>query len=440
MAKKKGISKRAQKRANASAVELLEQTIENQEASRFEEKEDNELFVVETVPNTTVAGLSKSKKRKAENNTSLLINIKQGKKNRVSEKDERQIKTMMKKHSKEEIVSLATASKKRLTEAKKSKRNLGTAKASFDLWDNNAVENEKKVMLPVISGAMSMAGTAPIQFHEVSKTSLRKNIQLQTNLSKKQLKARSNFEKKAPVLVKVDPAQPGQSYRPDKEQHQDAIGEALSIELRRNEALEYKRMPLGNGQLSEETMALIVGSSDEESSDEEEDFDLEDVAIARQKRTEKLTRTQRNKQKRVKAEKLALEERRRKKKLLSQLEQAKKVAKEIKEEEAVKIARRQEIDALKLERESQPVGVNIFEKVSELDPINAPSFPVALTDELKGGSLRAIKPKGSLLTDRLESMIIRKMANRKTKEKKQVVQGKKRNTTLGAKGAEFILT
>jgi nucleolar protein 53 len=439
MGKKKGVSKRALKRANASTAELIEQTIEKQEAARFEEKEDSELFVVETLPNN-VSGLSASKKRKAENNTSVLINVKQGKKNRVSEKDERQIKTIMKKHSKEEVVSLAAASKQRLAEAKKSKRNPGTAKASFDLWDDSAKENEKKVILPVISGARSMAGTAPIQFQEVSKTSLRKDMQMQTNLSKKQLKARNNFEKNAPVTIKVDPAQPGQSYRPDKEQHQDAIGEALSIELRRNEALEYKRTPIGNGELSEETMALIVGSSDDESSDEEEESDSEDVAVVHQKRTEKLTRTQRNKQKRVKAERLALEERRRKKKLMSQLEQAKKVAKEIKEEEAVKVARRQEINALKVERDSQPVGVNIFEKISELNPINAPSLPVALTDELKGGSLRAIKPKGSLLTDRLESMIIRKMANRKSKEKKQVVQGKKRQVTLGAKGAEFLLT
>jgi Nop53 (60S ribosomal biogenesis). len=438
MAKKKGVSKRAQKRANASAVELLEQSIEKQEASRFEEKDDSELFVVETIPNNT-SSLSTSKKRKSEHNTSALINVKQGKKNRISEKDERQIKTIMKKHSKEELVSMAAASKQRLTEAKKSKRNPGTAKASFDLWDNSAVENEKQVTMPVISGAMSMAGTAPIQFQQVPKTSLKKNMQLQSNLSKKQLKARNNFEKNAPVSIKVDPAQPGQSYRPDKEQHQDAIGEALSIEIRRNEALEYKRTPIGNGQLSEETMALIVGSSDDESSDEEES-DLEDVVIAHQKRTEKLTRTQRNKQKRVKAERVALEERRRKKKLMNQLEQAKKVAKEIKEEEAVKIARRQEINALRVERDSQPVGVNVFEKISELDPINAPSLPVALTDELKNGSLRAIKPKGSLLTDRLESMISRKMANRKSKEKKKVVQGKRRNITLGAKGGEFLLT
>lgn len=438
MAKKKGVSKRAQKRANASAVELLEQSIEKQEASRFEEKDDSELFVVETIPNNT-SSLSTSKKRKSEHNTSALINVKQGKKNRISEKDERQIKTIMKKHSKEELVSMAAASKQRLIEAKKSKRNPGTAKASFDLWDNTAVKNEKKVTMPVISGAMSMAGTAPIQFQQVPKTSLKKNMQLQSNLSKKQLKARNNFEKNAPVSIKVDPAQPGQSYRPDKEQHQDAIGEALSIEIRRNEALEYKRTPIGNGQLSEETMALIVGSSDDESSDEEES-DLEDVAIAHQKRTEKLTRTQRNKQKRVKAERVALEERRRKKKLMNQLEQAKKVAKEIKEEEAVKIARRQEINALRVERDSQPVGVNVFEKISELDPINAPSLPVALTDELKSGSLRAIKPKGSLLTDRLESMISRKMANRKSKEKKKVVQGKRRNITLGAKGGEFLLT
>lgn len=431
MARKKGASNRAKKRADAAAAELIEQTIESQEASRMEAIEDSELFVIDSIPKASSTA-SLSKKRKVEKSESALQNVQQGKKNRISEKDERKIKTILSKHSKEEIVSLATAGKQRVVEARKNKRNPGTAKASFDLWDDSSSKNEDKIVLPVVSGAKSMAGTAPIQFQHVSKSNKIPSV----NLSKKQLKARQHSEKRNHLSVKVEPAQPGQSYRPDQEQHQDVIGEALSIELRRKEALEYKQTPLGNGKLSDETMALIVGSSDEESSDDEEDVD--EAIHAHVKRTDKLTRSQRNKQKRVKAEKLALEERRQKKKLLSQLEEAKKVAKEIRKEEAVKIARRQEINALKAERDAQPVGVNVFEKLSQLDPINAPSLPVALTDELKNGSLRAIKPKGSLLTDRLESMIIRKMANRKSKEKKQIVQGKRRKSA-GGKGAEFQL-
>jgi nucleolar protein 53 len=88
---------------------------------------------------------------------------------------------------------------------------------------------------------------------------------------------------------------------------------------------------------------------------------------------------------------------------------------------------------------AKPLGMNVIGKLSELDPINAPSLQVALTDELKDGSLRTVRPKGSLLTDRMESMISRKMANRKAAHKKKVVHGKKRKNMKGGKGREYLL-
>lgn len=437
MGKRKGAAKRAKKRADEAAKELVDQTIEKQEVSKFEAKDDSELFVLDTKADASTAVSLKSKKRKSTDKISTEFNVKQSKRNRISAKDGRQIKKIMNVHSKEAIVTLAEGNQKRMKQAKRMKRIAGNATASFDLWDENAPENEEKKVLPFITGSTSMAGTAPIAFRAVSKASLRKDVQQPAQLSKKHLKARNHAESKAPNTIKVEPAQPGQSYRPDEEQHQDVIGEALSIELRRKEALDYKNGPLGGGKLSEETLALIVGSSDEESSDDEDDD--ADITNVRHKKTEKLTRAQRNKQKRVRAEQYLLEEKRRKKKLLNQFDYSKKVAKELRKEEAEKMAQKEVINALKAEKKTVPLGINVIEKLSEKDPINAPSLPVALTDELKGGSLRTVKPKGSLLTDRMESLISRKMANRKATARKHIVQGKRRKNVKGGKGREFLL-
>ena len=231
--------------------------------------------------------------------------------------------------------------------------------------------------------------------------------------------------------------QPGQLYRPDGEQHKSVIGEAVDIELRRKEALEYIKAPISGG-MNEYTKSLLVGSSDEESSDEEEDDDAKVPFTKPVKRKEKLTRAQRNKQKRVKALRVELEEKRRAKQLLHSLQYSKKISKEIRKKEAELLTKREEINTLKKEEQSKPLGINVIEKLSKADPINAPCLPVALTEELKNGSLRTVKPKGSLLTDRLDSMISRKLANRKNTNKKQMVHGKRRRMK-GGKGREFLL-
>jgi nucleolar protein 53 len=440
MGKRKGAAIRAKKRADIAAAELVDQTLQKQESSKFEAKDDGELFVLDTKADVRMGDVgleTETNKRKSTDKKTTDLNVKQSKRNRISAKDERQIKKIMSRHSSEAIVSLAAGRKKRLQQAKRMKRIAGTATASFDLWDENAPENEEKKVLPFITGAASMGGTAPLRFHSVTKHSLRKDVQQPAKLSKRQLDARRRAESSARNSIKVEPAQPGQSYRPDEEQHQDVIGEALSIELRRKEALDYRNAPVGGGKMSEETLALLVGSSDEESSDDEDD-DVE-MTNVRHKRKEKLTRAQRNKQKRVKAEAFLLQEKRSKKKHLSQFDYSKTVHKELRKESTAQIARREEINALKAEKKLIPLGVNVIAKRSEMDPINAPSLPVALTDELKDGSLRTVKPKGSLLTDRMESLISRKMANRRATSRKHTVQGKRRKNAKGGKGREFML-
>jgi hypothetical protein len=73
-------------------------------------------------------------------------------------------------------------------------------------------------------------------------------------------------------------------------------------------------------------------------------------------------------------------------------------------------------------------------------------LPVALTEELGadgggGGSLRTVVPKGSLVTDRVESMAARNMiVKRRASGARRIVQGKKRNNrTRGGGDTEYML-
>ena len=436
MGKRRGAAIRAKKRADAAALELADAQIEHKELARFEAKPDDELFVIDTIaPKPSKTALIKANDQKARG--VKLSQVKQSKRNRISEKDERQVKKLMEIHSKEKIMELAKGDTVRQQKRKKAKRVAGTSSTDFDLWGTK----EETVIRPVSNtGVAPAAGTAPIQFQTVLKSSLRKDIQQPAVLSKRLQKDRRIVGKRKPLSIRVEKAQPGQSYRPDEEQHQDVIGEALSIELKRKEALEAKQKPVGGGGLSEETLALMVGSSDDESSDEDEDSEVEvDTNQVVKKRQEKLTRAQRNKRKRVKAQEVNRKERKRAKKLLDSIQDVRSIAKNLRKEDAEKYERRKEIHSLKEEEKNEPSGKDVFEKLANLDPLHTPSLPVALSSELKDGSLRTVKPKGNLLTDRMESLISRNMANRRNIKKKNLVQGKKRKLKSSQKLTEYML-
>ena len=274
-------------------------------------------------------------------------------------------------------------------------------------------------------------------------------------LSNKQLKSRVQALESAPPTLAVEVAHPGQSYHPDKEHHQDAIGEALSIEIRRNEAAEYKSKPISEG-MSAFTKEFIVDSDEEEeeSSDEEDEVagDGNYGTTIVKKRKEKLTRAQRNKQKRAKAELTAIKERKQHKQFMHQANEVRRHDKAVKQAEAEQRERQEMISTLKMEKKSKPLGKDVWGTLSQKDPIRAPSFPVALTDELQkngggaagggggGGGLRTVTPKGSLVTDRLESMVARNMISKKKMEGRRIVQGKRRPKTRGPEGAEYLLT
>ena len=441
---KKGVNQRARKRANEAAALLQERQAEEIATKSVEAKADADLFVVDTVGDASALTHVPKRQRTGEK-------VKRDK-NALSEKDKRQVKRILQTQGEEGAVAMAQEGRERLARRRGAKRVAGRARTDFDLWgndDGDAGNQQKKKLAVAVSGGAARGGTAPVQvvvkknINQVTKLSKEVGAAMpeMTHISNKQIKAREARKQMARPAVAVEVAHAGQSYRPDPEAHQDVIGEALAIEIRRNDAIEYKETPISQG-LSEETKALLVGSDDESSSDEEDDDSGDESGkVSLHKKKEKLTRAQRNKQRRVRAERNALEKRRAEKRMLASLSEHKKTAKQIAKEEAEKAERREELRRLKAERQIEPLGRGVTTKLSTIDPIRAPALPVALTEELAeqgGGALRTVRPKGSLLTDRMESLVDRKMAARKTLTKKNVVQGRKRKMK-GGKHREYLL-
>lgn len=207
----------------------------------------------------------------------------------------------------------------------------------------------------------------------------------------------------------------GQSYNPLAEDHQQALVAAVSVEEKRKKALEKLKAPLSV--MSEETKALILSDSE---SDAEEEGALEersdgDAGVATKRmlrRKGKQTKAERNKQRRRKIQEHEAALERERKHLLQEASRAQEYAKAL---------RRREAEAGGAKRKRQTDDQNVpknhrsqhfvprdlpREKVllpMDKNPMQAPSFPVPLSDEL-GGSLRTVRTKGNLASETLVSL------------------------------------
>jgi nucleolar protein 53 len=444
---------RAAKRAAETYKDFEQALTEQAEQDRIASKPDDELFVIDTERKETSR---KNKLVKREQYREKVMNghgAKKKGKHDPSDKDLRQIQKVLENHGQIGAVDLARRGRAKLEQKRQEKRMAGMSskgKPTYDLW-NEPQPNKKAKLVAVSTGKLAQGGIAPVEILPVANTLPTKTIdpdfdapiQSSSTLSKKQLKARKHAQAVAKPTLALEIAHPGQSYHPDKEQHQDAIGEALSIEIRRNEAEEYKTAPISNG-MSAFTQGFIIRESDSEESSDEEEEDETIVGSGKLiKKRDKLTRAQRNKQKRVKAEQTALLERKQEKQFMHQINEVKKHDKAVKEADRKNLERQKELVQLKEEKRAQPLGKDLWNAVSQKDPIRAPSLPVALTEELErqsgGGSLRTVTPKGSLVTDRLESMVARGMIQKKRVDGRRIVQGKRRKKVVGEKGTEYLL-
>ena len=365
---KGGATHRAKKRAKVAQLDLIEGTAHHVETGHITSKTNKDLFVLDT----TAALIPKDQEPKKKSTTLSKPRV-------VDEK----VQALLYKHDAATLQKMANP-KKRKADA-----------PAFDLW-----EQKEEDEAPIVK---RMAGVAPPHIHQKANS-------------------RAAAPAKKQPQVAIDVAQSGQSYHPDPQEHQNVIGEALALELRRQEAEEYKNTPISTG-MSDETRALLMGDDDEE--EESSDDEDEDTPTVLHKQKEKLTRAQRNRQKRIRAEQKELHERKTAKKRMNAISQAKKLSKELAKQQEQNQQRKAQLALLKKEQARTP-GKGVLQHVSEKNPIHAPTLPVALSDDLSG-TLRTMKPKGSLLTDRMESFRDRNMATKKlVGDRKRIVQGNKR--------------
>ncbi|GAX18705.1 hypothetical protein FisN_10Hh081 [Fistulifera solaris] len=368
--KLQGAALRAKKRAR-EAVEAMQER-QAEAAESLAHQPDEALFVVDKTGKET---LSQPKRQKKE------LSKAQNKKS-----DEELVQKLIERHNNdaERLAQLAAQGKFDASQKRLTRRSLkGSTRANFDLWDSNESE----------ATATSKSKTA-------------------TN------------------SVAVDVAKSGQSYCPDPTAHRKVVENAIHVEKARNAAVEYRDTPQQG--MSEETRALLIYDSDTEEEEEEDDDGKETLAVGKiPKRTDKKTRAQRNKEKRLRREHAELQSRRKEKKLLGQVGEIGRYRKEIKQHEKQRQELKSKIEQTKAAE--KPKGADLHEKLSKEDPIRAPTLPVALPSEVSGGvSLRALKPKGNLAAERQASLYDRNLVPKPTNNTVHC-RGKKRKKSL--KGA-----
>jgi nucleolar protein 53 len=422
--KLQGAALRAKKRATVAAKEMEDTTAVVAETIHVTSKSDDQLFVLDTT-----AILPSKKKQQQLDKASLKIQ-KEKKKGTPSAKEQAQIEKLRDTHAPESLQALVKQGQLRTT--KRARK--GVVRPNFDLWGAAPAQDDQQQQQQPLAKKLKPAPTTVGSTNAIPGIGMSLAGIRPDNFKQKTLMALQPTYQKG--VVRIDVAKGGQSYNPDPESHSKIMQDAFQVEMKRKKAEEYRSAPVSAG-MSEETKALLLGdSSDEEDSGDEkdkEDGDDNDGPVGKKK--DKLTRAQRNKQKRVREEQREIDERKRNKKIQGQVGEAKTLGKKLRKELIEKQKQKEELDILK-EARMRVKGKNVFTHLGDENPIYAPTLPVALPSELRkrGGSLRTMKPKGSLLTDRLTSLMDRDMAPKKALKRKMRVQGKRRKVKVRGKG------
>lgn len=203
---------------------------------------------------------------------------------------------------------------------------------------------------------------------------------------------------------------PGQSYHPTAKDHQDVIAQAVAIEMKKEAEKADSSVPAiedsagGAGNINHdlkqqrlrEITAVILGDQPEIEFDEDnEDEDLEYNGALRKNRKQRvLTKAERNKRRERKHAQHIASQQEQRKQQLKDLNRLGRLQEEIDAEEAESNFKQQ----LK-EAELAQAAANTNPELPVHD-VNA----IALSDELHG-SLRQMIPKGTAVSERLQSMI-----------------------------------
>lgn len=222
---------------------------------------------------------------------------------------------------------------------------------------------------------------------------------------KKLVKRSEKLNKKPSVLPAVEVIAPGGSYNPDFFSHQALLQEAHEVEVKKKKEedriekqLAYNKEDTATEEtiLREQVEGLVEEESEEEEKEETPKDDGEEVAAGAIAVADKKTERQRKKEKAEKMkEKQRLEERRQTEQQ-QQLFQLRSIKTSIKQQEEKTKIRQKRRKAKEEAQKAQP------RRLGKLK-FQPQDMEVQLSDEL-AGSLRQLKPEGSVLTDRFKSL------------------------------------
>eukprot|EP00941_MAST-03F_sp_MAST-3F-sp1_P000920 g920.t1 len=249
----------------------------------------------------------------------------------------------------------------------------------------------------------------------------------------------------APVAVSKIPSvevpKPGESYHPSLKHHTEAISLAVASEERIVAMKQKQTLLLPDVGNHEET--LLIDDSQWSESDEEEEEENDRVSNGvpvLKKLSKRKTRQQRNRHKRHLTELKRIKARKEKKRMLHEINNAKKVTKELKIEEETQKLRRKEREEKITEKYSDPskalpkVGGRI-----QRDYLPTPTVP--LSTELHG-SLRLIESQsGLLMKDRMESLLRRgkfELGDRSEHRKREKNRFRPRRLTQSGKARKVV--
>ncbi len=200
-----------------------------------------------------------------------------------------------------------------------------------------------------------------------------------------------------PTLILCEP---GQSYNPSPEDHEKIISKAVELETKRNEVIERIEQR-SIGWLSKETKSLLIedaeGSEDSCISSEDE-LAGEEHFMASVRPSRKLTRAERNKQKRKRALQKAEKEQQQKLAQKMQEESILEIAKDVEREAEKDVTRQEE----RQQRRKRNINGTLPTKADAF--VKLPSIPLTLREDISG-SLRKLQYQGdTLLVDRVRVM------------------------------------
>ncbi|XP_058490581.1 ribosome biogenesis protein NOP53 [Solea solea] len=220
---------------------------------------------------------------------------------------------------------------------------------------------------------------------------------------KKRVKRPEKMNQKPSVIPAVEVIAPGGSYNPDFFSHQALLQEAHEVEVKKQKAEDKVERQLAVNKddtatketiLREEVQGLVEEDNEDDETapnEEEEDVALGGIALS-QKKTER----QRKKEKTEKIKEQQRASDKRLTELQQQLFQLRSIKVSLKQQDQKTQSRQTQRKANQEAQKSQPRRLGRLK-------FQPQDLEIQLSDEL-AGSLRQLKPEGSVLKDRFKSM------------------------------------